>query len=49
VTSITYNDKSKEREKSSNLHFPLKKSEVIEENGYPLQNKKTAEYVKIDQ
>jgi hypothetical protein len=42
-------DKSKEREKSSNLHCPLKKSEVIEENDYPLQNKKTAEYVNIDQ
>jgi uncharacterized protein YdcH (DUF465 family) len=42
-------DKSKEREESSNLHCPLKKSEVIEENGYPLQNKKTAEYVNIDQ
>ena len=42
-------DKSKEREESSNLHCPLKKSEVIEEIGYPLQNKKTAEYVNIDQ
>ena len=42
-------DKSKEREESSNLHCPLKKSEVIEENCYSLQNKKTAEYVNIDQ
>jgi hypothetical protein len=38
-----------EREESSNLYCPLKKSEVIEENGYPLQNKNTLEYVNIDQ
>jgi hypothetical protein len=42
-------DNSKEREESSNLHCPLKQSEDIEENGYPLQNRKTAEYVNIDQ
>ena len=42
-------DKSKEREESSNLHCPLKKSEDMEENGYSLQNKKTAEYVNVDQ
>jgi hypothetical protein len=34
---------------SHSLHCPLKQSEDIEENGYPLQNRKTAEYVNIDQ
>ena len=42
-------DKSKEREESSNLYYTLKKSEVIEENGYSLQSKNTAEYVNVDQ
>ena len=42
-------DKCKEREESSNMYCPLKKSEVIEENGYSLQNKKTTEYVNVDQ
>ena len=42
-------DKSKKKEESSNLHCPLKKCEVMEDNGYSLQNKKTAEYVNVDQ
>jgi hypothetical protein len=42
-------DKSKEREESSNLYYTLKKSEVIEEIGYSLQSKITAEYVNVDQ
>ena len=42
-------DKSKEREESSNVYCPLKKSEVMKENSCSLQNKKTAEYVNIDQ
>jgi hypothetical protein len=42
-------DKSKEREESSNLYYTLKKTEVIEENGYSLQSKNTAEYVNVDQ
>jgi hypothetical protein len=48
--SLTEKDnKSKKREESSNLYCPLKKCEVIEDNGYSLQNKKTAEYVNVDQ
>jgi uncharacterized protein YdcH (DUF465 family) len=31
-------DKSEKREESSNLYCPLKKSEVIEEKGYSIQN-----------
>jgi hypothetical protein len=38
-------DKSKEREESSNLHCPPKKSEVIEENGYSLRNKNIVDTV----
>jgi hypothetical protein len=48
--SLTEKDgRSKERQESSNLYCPLKKSEVIEENSYSLQKKRTAEYVNIDQ
>ena len=48
--SLTENDdKSKKREESSNLYCPLKKCEVIEDNGFSLQNKRTAEYVNVDQ
>jgi uncharacterized protein YdcH (DUF465 family) len=35
-------DNSEKREESSNLYCPLKKSEVIEENGYSLLNKKNS-------
>jgi hypothetical protein len=42
-------DKSKERKESSNMYCPLKKSEVMEENGYSLQNKNIAEYDNVDQ
>ena len=40
-------DKSKEREESSNVQCPLKKSGVIEENSCSLQNK-PAEYVNLN-
>jgi hypothetical protein len=40
-------DKSKEREESSNVYCPLKKSEVIEENSCSLQ-KTPAEYVNLN-
>jgi hypothetical protein len=40
-------DKSKEREESSNVHCPLRKSEVIEENSCSLQ-KNAAEYVNLN-
>ena len=40
-------DKSKEREETSNLYCPLKKSEVIEENSCSLQ-KYPAEYVNLN-
>jgi uncharacterized protein YdcH (DUF465 family) len=49
ITLTEKDDKSKKREESSNLYCPLKKCEVIEDNGYSLQNKKTAEYVNVDQ
>ena len=42
-------DKSKERKESSSMYCPLKKIEVMEENGYSLQNKNTAVYVNVDQ
>jgi uncharacterized protein YdcH (DUF465 family) len=46
--SLTENDdKSKEREESSNVYCPLKKSEVIEENSCSLQ-KTPAEYVNLN-
>jgi hypothetical protein len=40
-------DKSKEREESSNLYCPPKKGEVIEENGYSLQNKNIVDTVDV--
>ena len=40
-------DKSKERVESSNLYCPPKKSEVIEDNGYSLQNKNIVDTVDV--
>ena len=46
--SLTEKDeKSKEREESSNLYCPPKKSEVIEENGYSLQKKNIVDTVDV--
>jgi hypothetical protein len=47
ISLTEQDDKSKEKEESSNVHCPLKKSEVIEENSCFLQ-KKPAEYVNLN-